>query len=66
MKDGSKSLPSGSSGAAAAPARQTEPAQGADFLEDRVEELRRRYRAGTYKVDAARLSAKIIGKHVGK
>lgn len=66
MKDGSKSLPSGPSGAAAAPARQTEPVQGVESSEDRVEELRRRYRAGTYKVDAADLSAKIIGQHVQK
>lgn len=66
MKDASKSSPSGSSGAATAVARQAEPLPGANAAEDRVEELRRRYRAGTYKVDAAELSAKILDKYLEK
>ncbi len=66
MRDGSKSLPAGSNGAAAAVARQPEPLQADDLPEDRVAELRRRYLEGSYKVDATQLSAKIIDKHLEK
>ena len=65
MRDGPKSLPSGSNGAAAAVARQSEPVFEETATEDRVAELRRHYLAGTYEVDAAQLSAKIIDKHLG-
>lgn len=65
MRDGSKSLPAGSNGAAAAVARESEPLQTDNLPEDRVAELRRRYLEGGYKVDAAKLSAKIIDKHLG-
>lgn len=66
MSDGLKSLPSGSNGTAAAVARQSEPVQDETSSEDRVTELRRRYLEGSYKVDAAQLSGKIIDKHLGK
>lgn len=64
MTDGPQSLSSGSNGAAAAVARQSEPVPKETAAEDRVAELRRRYLAGTYEVDAAQLSAKIIDKHL--
>ncbi len=65
MRDGSKSLSTGSNGAAAAVARQLEPLQASNPSEDRIAELRRRYLEGSYEVDAAKLSSKIIDKHLG-
>ena len=64
MRDGTKSLPSGSNGAATAVARQSEPVQEENSSEDRVWDLRRRYLEGHYKVDAAQVSAKIIDRHL--
>lgn len=64
MTNGTPAPASGSNGTAAAVARQPEPAQGETSSEDRITELRRRYLDGSYRVDAAQLSAKIIDKHV--
>jgi anti-sigma28 factor (negative regulator of flagellin synthesis) len=64
MENGPTSATSGSNGAAAAMARQREPVQADSEPEDRVAELRRRYLEGTYKVDAAQLSARIVDKHL--
>ena len=66
MTDGPPSSSSGSNGAATAVARQSEPLQNESHSEERIAELRRRYLEGTYEVDAAQLSAKIIDKHLGK
>jgi anti-sigma28 factor (negative regulator of flagellin synthesis) len=66
MRDGSKSLSTGSNGAAAAVARQSEPDHPGNSLEDRITELRRRYLDGSYRVDAAKLSAKILDKHLAR
>lgn len=66
MGNGPTSTTSGSNGAAAAVARQREPVQPSAEPEDRVAELRRRYREGNYKVDAAQLSARIVDKHLDR
>lgn len=66
MTDRPTSLSSGSNGTAAAVARQSEPPKTDRRSEERIAELRRRYLEGTYEVDAAQLSAKIIDKHLEK
>lgn len=52
-----------SAGAAAATAPAKEKAERQD-REARVTELRDQYRAGTYKVDAAELSRKLVDSHL--
>ncbi len=65
MENGPTSTLSGSNGAGAAVARQREPLQTSDTPDERIAELRRHYLEGTYKVDAAKLSASLIDKHLG-
>jgi anti-sigma28 factor (negative regulator of flagellin synthesis) len=50
-------------GAAAAPARKTSADEN---REARVKELRQQYLAGTYKVDAAEISRKLVDSHLRK
>lgn len=51
--------------AAAAPARESDPMPDETPLTDeRIAELRRRVLSGTYEVDAAKLSAKIVEGHL--
>jgi anti-sigma28 factor (negative regulator of flagellin synthesis) len=65
MGNDAKSTAGGSRAAAApAPAKATSAPEGNTPDEDRIAELRRRYLEGSYEVDAAELSAKIIDKHL--
>ncbi len=64
MENGPISPPHGSNGTAAAVARQREPVPADSSSDQRVAELRRRYLEGTYKIDAAELSASIVDKHL--
>ncbi len=57
----------GSGGTAAAPAKESVPEQqDSDAREARVAELRQQVLNGTYEVEAAKLSAKIIEQHLKK
>jgi len=50
-------------GTATARVREEEPENS---REDRVDELRRQVQEGTYHVDAAELSSRIVAKHLKK
>lgn len=57
----------GAGGTAAAPARESVPEQqDSDVREARVAELRQQVLNGTYEVEAAKLSAKIVERHLKK
>jgi anti-sigma28 factor (negative regulator of flagellin synthesis) len=64
MKNDAMPGGSGSSGAAAAVTRSAACTPEGDTPNERIAELRRRYLEGSYKIDAAEVSAKIVDKHL--
>jgi anti-sigma28 factor (negative regulator of flagellin synthesis) len=64
MKNDAIPASSGPGGAAAAVTRKAQPTPEGGTPEERIAELRRRYLEGSYKIDAAELSAKIVDKHL--
>ncbi|HSU59428.1 MAG TPA: flagellar biosynthesis anti-sigma factor FlgM [Bryobacteraceae bacterium] len=64
MQNGPSSPAAASQGVATAVAQQREPVPACSESEERVADLRRRYLEGSYTVDAAQLSARIVDKHL--
>lgn len=64
MKNDAMPGSSGPGAAAAAVTRRTASTPEGSTSEERIAELRRRYLDGSYKIDAAELSAKIVDKHL--
>jgi len=64
MKNDAMPRGSGSSGAATAATRSAASTPEGDTPNERIAELRRRYLEGSYKIDAAEVSAKIVDKHL--
>jgi len=64
MKNDAMPEGSGSGGAAAAATRKGQSTPEEDSPDERIAELRRRYLEGSYKIEAAEVSAKIVDKHL--